>query len=172
MNGVVTVCDAAHGHGMLDRGFESVVRVTVANVPVLAKTDLVTPSQAARFRARPTALAPLGGTVLSSGPICGLPVGQVRIAKAASSSSAATSPRTCCRNALTCQGHGPGRHAQPVTQQAGLPSVPPQRLPQATVSPALIFASQTVPGRHRVMAGCDRETGFSAESGPGAMRTS
>ena len=62
---MVTVCDAAHGHGMLDRGFESVVRVTMADVPVLAKTVLVTPSQAARFRARPTALAPLGGTVLS-----------------------------------------------------------------------------------------------------------
>ncbi|MCA3505147.1 MAG: GTP-binding protein [Rhodobacter sp.] len=58
MDGVVTVCDAAHGSATLDAGFESVQQVAMADVLVLSKTDLVTPSQAERFRARLAALAP------------------------------------------------------------------------------------------------------------------
>jgi G3E family GTPase len=58
LDGVVTVCDAVNGPTTLDRGFESVQQVAVADVLVLSKTDLVTPSQAAKFRARLAALAP------------------------------------------------------------------------------------------------------------------
>jgi G3E family GTPase len=58
MDGVVTVCDAVNGPATLDRGFESVQQVAMADVLVLSKTDLVTPAQAARFRARLAALAP------------------------------------------------------------------------------------------------------------------
>ncbi len=58
MDGVVTVCDAAHGPATLDAGFESVQQVAMADVLVLSKTDLVTPAQAERFRARLAALAP------------------------------------------------------------------------------------------------------------------
>ncbi len=58
MDGVVTVCDAALGPATLDRGFESVQQVAMADVLVLTKTDLVTPPQAARFRTRLAALAP------------------------------------------------------------------------------------------------------------------
>lgn len=58
MDGVVTVCDAALGPATLDAGFESVQQVAMADVLVLAGTDLVTPSEAERFRAWLTALAP------------------------------------------------------------------------------------------------------------------
>lgn len=58
MDGVVTVCDAVNGPKTLDVGFESVSQVAMADVLVLSKTDLVTPSQAERFRARLAALAP------------------------------------------------------------------------------------------------------------------
>lgn len=58
MDGVVTVCDAVNGPATLDAGFESVQQVAMADVLVMSKTDLVTPSQAERFRARLTALAP------------------------------------------------------------------------------------------------------------------
>ena len=58
MDGVVTVCDAVNGPATLDAGFESVQRVAMADVLVLSKTDLVTPSKAERFRARLAALAP------------------------------------------------------------------------------------------------------------------
>jgi len=58
LDGVVTVCDAVNGPATLDRGFESVQQVAMADVLVLSKTDLVTPSQAAKFRARLAALAP------------------------------------------------------------------------------------------------------------------
>jgi G3E family GTPase len=58
MDGVVTVCDAVNGPATLDRGFESVSQVAMADVLVLSKTDLVTPSQEGRFRARLAALAP------------------------------------------------------------------------------------------------------------------
>jgi G3E family GTPase len=52
LDGVVTVCDAVNGPVTLDRGFESVRQVAMADVLVLSKCDLVTESQAARFRAR------------------------------------------------------------------------------------------------------------------------
>lgn len=58
MDGVITVCDAVNGPATLDAGFESVQQVAMADVLVLSKTDLVTPSQAERFRARLAALAP------------------------------------------------------------------------------------------------------------------
>jgi G3E family GTPase len=58
VDGVVTVCDAVNGPGTLDRGFESVQQVAMADVLVLSKTDLVLPAQAERFRARLAALAP------------------------------------------------------------------------------------------------------------------
>lgn len=58
LDGVVTVCDAANGPATLDRGFESVQQVAMADVLVLSKTDLVTPAGAAAFRARLAALAP------------------------------------------------------------------------------------------------------------------
>jgi G3E family GTPase len=58
MDGVVTVCDAVNGPATLDRGFESVQQVAMADVLVLSKTDLVTPKQAAAFRARLAAIAP------------------------------------------------------------------------------------------------------------------
>jgi G3E family GTPase len=58
MDGVVTVCDAVNGPATLDRGFESVQQVAMADVLVLSKTDLVTPTQAAKFRARLAALTP------------------------------------------------------------------------------------------------------------------
>jgi G3E family GTPase len=58
MDGVVTVCDAVNGPATLDSGFESVQQVAMADVLVLSKTDLVTPSQAERFRTRLAALAP------------------------------------------------------------------------------------------------------------------
>ncbi|MCU0904080.1 MAG: GTP-binding protein [Tabrizicola sp.] len=58
MDGVVTVCDAVNGPATLDRGFESVQQVAMADVLVLSKTDLVTPAQAAAFRARLAAIAP------------------------------------------------------------------------------------------------------------------
>ena len=57
LDGVVTVCDAVNGPRTLDAGFESVQQVAMADVLVLSKTDLVTPSQAERFRARLAALA-------------------------------------------------------------------------------------------------------------------
>jgi G3E family GTPase len=58
LDGVVTVCDAVNGPKTLDVGFESIQQVAIADVLVLSKTDLVTPSQAERFRARLAALAP------------------------------------------------------------------------------------------------------------------
>jgi G3E family GTPase len=58
MDGVVTVCDAVNGPATLDRGFENVQQVAMADVLVLTKTDLVTPAQAAAFRARLSAVAP------------------------------------------------------------------------------------------------------------------
>jgi G3E family GTPase len=58
MDGVVTVCDAVNGPATLDRGFESVQQIAMADVLVLSKTDLVTPTQAATFRARLSSIAP------------------------------------------------------------------------------------------------------------------
>ena len=58
MDGVVTVCDAANGAATLDRGFESVAQVAMADVIVITKSDLVTPTRLATFRARLAALAP------------------------------------------------------------------------------------------------------------------
>lgn len=66
LDGVVTVCDAVNGPATLDAGFESVQQVAMADVLVLSKTDLATPSQTARFRARLEALAPGATTVVAN----------------------------------------------------------------------------------------------------------
>lgn len=58
MDGVVAVCDAANGPAALNRGFESVQQVAMADVLVVTKTDLVAPAQAAAFRKRLAGLAP------------------------------------------------------------------------------------------------------------------
>jgi G3E family GTPase len=58
MDGVVTVCDAVNGPATLDRGFESVQQIAMADVLVLSKADLVPPTQAAAFRARLSSIAP------------------------------------------------------------------------------------------------------------------
>jgi G3E family GTPase len=58
LDGVVTVCDAVNGPATLDAGFENVSQVAMADVLVISKTDLVTPSQVAKFRTRLAALAP------------------------------------------------------------------------------------------------------------------
>ncbi|WP_240705081.1 CobW family GTP-binding protein [Pacificoceanicola onchidii] len=52
MDGVVTVADAATGAETLDRQFESVQQLAMADLIVLSKTDLVDPSALARFEAR------------------------------------------------------------------------------------------------------------------------
>lgn len=57
-DGVVTVCNAVTGPATLDAGFESVQQVALADMLVLSRTDLATPLQAERFRARLAALAP------------------------------------------------------------------------------------------------------------------
>jgi G3E family GTPase len=65
MDGVITVCDAVNGPATLDKGFESVQQVAMADVLVLSKTDLVTAKEASRFRARLGALAP-GARIVSA----------------------------------------------------------------------------------------------------------
>jgi len=52
MDGVVTLADAATGNRTLDAQFEAVSQVAMADLIVLSKTDLVTPTDLARFEAR------------------------------------------------------------------------------------------------------------------------
>lgn len=52
MDGVVTVADAATGSRTLDKQFEAVHQIAMADVIILSKTDLVTPVELARFEAR------------------------------------------------------------------------------------------------------------------------
>lgn len=58
MDGVVTVADAATGPETLDRQFEAVSQVAMADLLVLSKTDLVAPALVKAFEARLTALNP------------------------------------------------------------------------------------------------------------------
>jgi G3E family GTPase len=58
MDGVVTVTDAAAGPDTLDRQFEAVSQVAMADLLVLSKTDLVSPQTATAFEARLRALNP------------------------------------------------------------------------------------------------------------------
>ena len=52
MDGVVTLADAATGPRTLDRQFEAVHQIAMADVIILTKTDLVTPQEAAEFGKR------------------------------------------------------------------------------------------------------------------------
>lgn len=58
MDGVVTVADAATGQGTLNRQFEAVSQIAMADLVILSKADLVTPEAAARFEARIAGLNP------------------------------------------------------------------------------------------------------------------
>lgn len=58
MDGVVTVADAATGPETLDRQFEAVSQVAMADLLVLRKTDLVPSAMVKTFKARITALNP------------------------------------------------------------------------------------------------------------------
>lgn len=58
MDGVVAVCDAVNGAATLDRGFESVSQVAMADVIVVSKADLAPPAQLRALEARLAALAP------------------------------------------------------------------------------------------------------------------
>lgn len=58
MDGVVTVADAATGPGTLDRQFEAVSQIAMADLVILSKADLVTPEAAARFETRIAGLKP------------------------------------------------------------------------------------------------------------------
>lgn len=58
LDGVLTTADAATGARTLDRQFEAVQQIAMADRIILTKTDLVTPSQLAAFEARLAALNP------------------------------------------------------------------------------------------------------------------
>lgn len=58
MDGVVTVADAATGQGTLDRHFEAVSQIAMADLVILSKADLVTTEAAALFEARIAGLNP------------------------------------------------------------------------------------------------------------------
>lgn len=52
MDGIVTLADAANGPRTLDTQFEAVNQVAMADLVVITKADLVTPSRLDRFKAR------------------------------------------------------------------------------------------------------------------------
>ena len=52
MDGIVTLADAANGPRTLDAQFEAVHQVAMADLLVITKADLVTPSELDRFKAR------------------------------------------------------------------------------------------------------------------------
>ncbi|MBZ8117058.1 GTP-binding protein [Roseovarius sp. LXJ103] len=58
MDGVVTIADAATGPGTLDRQFEAVSQVAMADLLVLSKSDLVPTTERDAFEARLRALNP------------------------------------------------------------------------------------------------------------------
>lgn len=58
MDGVVTVADAATGPDTLDRQFEAVSQIAMADLLVLSKTDLVSQETAKAFEARLSTLNP------------------------------------------------------------------------------------------------------------------
>lgn len=58
LDGIVTVADAASGSGTLDRQFEAVSQIAMADFVILSKTDLVASADAARFENRITAINP------------------------------------------------------------------------------------------------------------------
>jgi len=52
MDGVVTLADAATGPATLDKQFEAVHQIAVADLVIVSKSDLVTPAQSKRFEDR------------------------------------------------------------------------------------------------------------------------
>lgn len=58
MDGIVTVADAANGAATLDEHFEAVSQAAMADLIVLSKTDIVTPTDVSQFEARLKALNP------------------------------------------------------------------------------------------------------------------
>jgi G3E family GTPase len=58
LDGVLTTADAATGSRALDRQFEAVQQIAMADRIILTKTDLVTPSQLAAFETRLATLNP------------------------------------------------------------------------------------------------------------------
>lgn len=58
MDGVVTLVDAAHGEATLDRGFEAVAQVAMADLVVLTKTDLVPAATVDSLQRRLKGIAP------------------------------------------------------------------------------------------------------------------
>ncbi len=58
MDGVVTLADAAHGSATLDRGFEAVAQVAMADLIVVTKANLVTPDTLQAFEKRLKTIAP------------------------------------------------------------------------------------------------------------------
>ncbi|MEM8596785.1 MAG: GTP-binding protein [Pseudomonadota bacterium] len=56
LDGVVVLADAAAGPGTLDKQFEAVSQVAMADLIVVTKTDLVTPAECDRFETRLEAL--------------------------------------------------------------------------------------------------------------------
>ncbi|MFD1808049.1 GTP-binding protein [Gemmobacter lanyuensis] len=61
MDGVVTLVDAAHGEATLDRGFEAVAQVAMADLVVLTKTDLVPAATVDSLQRRLKGIAPTRG---------------------------------------------------------------------------------------------------------------
>ena len=53
-----TLADAAHGSATLDRGFEAVAQVAMADLIVVTKADLVTPDTLQAFEKRLKTIAP------------------------------------------------------------------------------------------------------------------
>ena len=58
MDGVIALADAVNGPGTLDRQFEAVNQIAVADLVVVTKGDLVLPPALARFEARLAAINP------------------------------------------------------------------------------------------------------------------
>jgi G3E family GTPase len=58
LDGVLTTADAATGARTLDRQFEAVQQIAMADRVILTKTDLVTPAQLAAFETRIAAINP------------------------------------------------------------------------------------------------------------------
>ena len=65
MDGVVTLADAAHGPATLDKGFEAVAQVAMADLIVVTKSDLVTAEALASFQKRLKTIAPTARQILA-----------------------------------------------------------------------------------------------------------
>lgn len=65
MDGVVTLADAAHGPATLDKGFEAVAQVAMADLIVITKADLVTPAALEDFARRLRGIAPTARQIVA-----------------------------------------------------------------------------------------------------------